>query len=75
MEWIVEVTDDSALGEYVRATVKHTLEPHALAEVVADASSADVLRSLMAIASDQMLGGTAEVPGLGARQLHMEPAR
>lgn len=74
VEWIVEVTDEAALRDYVRTSVRNKLEPHVLADEVADASSADVLRSLMEITSAQLLAGTAEVPGVGARRLHMEPA-
>jgi hypothetical protein len=73
MEWNVEVTDEAALRDYVRRLVGDRLAPHDLAGEVADANAADVVRALMELASNQLLRGTAEVPGLGASQLVSRP--
>jgi hypothetical protein len=72
LEWIVEVTDEEALFQYVRNKVENDLLPHPSAGEVAAGISGDVTRSLIQIASERLL--RAEVPGVGAQQLVSEPA-
>jgi hypothetical protein len=48
--WTVEVENEDALREHVRDAARGRLEPHDLAEAVADATSKDVTASLMDIA-------------------------
>jgi hypothetical protein len=69
--WTVEVENEDALREHVRDAARGRLEPHDLAEAVADATSKDVTASLMDIA--QMRLFSAGIPGVGAMQLSSVP--
>ena len=69
--WTVEVENETALREHVPEASRRRLEPHDLAQAVADASSNDVAASLMELAQMRLFG--AGIPGVGAMRLSSRP--